>query len=185
MKKTTVKTLDSKIREIRKAKGIKQSELAQAVGTSQGRIAEYESGKINIAGIKLESALKIAQALGCSIDEVFVKSEETIESDFRYGIFEASCECRYFDSAWDFVEADTVIGAPLEIFKTEEEALEALKKYSARLEKFRSNGGYDFYFGQVCFVAELEIYDEDGFENDPETYLHGDGIAITEIEKED
>jgi hypothetical protein len=34
-------------------------------------------------------------------------------------------------------------------------------------------------------VAELEVYDEDGFENDPETYLHGDGIAITEIEKED
>lgn len=186
MNKKSVTEICNNIRDIRKAKNIKQSELAAAIGVSQSRIAEYETGKISINNITLETAVKIAQALDATIADVFTKEIETVESDYKFGIFEASCELRHFDRAWDFMENDQEIDAPLEIFKTEQEARKALEKYSSELTKYRSNGGYYFYSGKVYFVSDLIVYDEDSDDDtDKSIYTHGDGIDITPIETEE
>lgn len=183
MKKTISKEIANNIREIRKAKGIKQTELAAAIGTTQGRVAEYETGKLKPENITIGVALKIAQALDSTIEDLFVKTIETTESKFKFGIFEASCELRTFERAWDFMENDTEIDAPLEIFETEAEAVEALRKYRSDVTRFRSNGGYYLYTGKVYFVAELIVYDEVAEDDtDKSIYTAGDGVAITEIE---
>lgn len=87
MYKKSVTEISNNIRDIRKAKGIKQTELAAAIGVAQGRIAEYETGKRSVGNITLDTALRIAQALGSTIDEVFTKTIETVESEYKFGIF--------------------------------------------------------------------------------------------------
>ena len=186
MKTTITKEITNNIRGIRKAKGIKQTELAAAIGTTQGRVAEYETGKLKPENITIGVALKIAQALRCTIEDLFVKTIETTESEYKFGIFEASCELRDYERAWDFMENDTEIGAPLEIFETESAAVESLKKYCSEITKNRSNGGYYFYAGKVYFVADLIVCDEDAEDDaDKSIYTAGDGYAITEIENKE
>lgn len=63
--------LSNNIKEIRKSKGITQTELALEAGLSQGRIANYETSNIPISNMTLDVALRIARALGSTIDEVF------------------------------------------------------------------------------------------------------------------
>lgn len=183
MNKRIVTKINNNIRDIRKAKNIKQSELAAAIGVSQSRIAEYETGKISINNITLETAFKVAKALESTLTDVFTKSTEIVESDYKYGIFAASCELRKYSRAWDFVENDTEIDSPLEIFKTEQEARAALEKYSSNVTKHRSNGGYNFFAGKVYFVADLIVYDKDSEDDtDKQIYACGDGIEITAID---
>lgn len=188
MNNKIITELANNIKTIRKEKNIKQTKLAEAAGLTQGRIANYEANKIDISNMTLDVALRIAQALDSTIEEVFTKTTRIVESDYKYGIFEASCELRNFESAWDFMENDTEIGAPLEIFRTKQGAMVALENYRSEVTKYRSNGGYYFYFGKVYFVSDLIIYDEDSEDDtDKSIYTHGDGIDITpiKIESED
>lgn len=64
--------MDTKIRELRKARKLSQEELALAVGTTQQTITSIETGKY-IASLPL--AYKIAHYFGLSIEEVFDLSE--------------------------------------------------------------------------------------------------------------
>ncbi len=64
--------MDTKIRELRKARKLSQEELALAVGTTRQTIASIETGKY-IASLPL--AYKIAHYFGLSIEEVFDLSE--------------------------------------------------------------------------------------------------------------
>lgn len=64
--------MDTKIRELRKARKLSQEELALAVGTTRQTITSIETGKY-IASLPL--AYKIAQYFGLSIEEVFDLSE--------------------------------------------------------------------------------------------------------------
>jgi len=64
--------LDTKIRELRKARKLSQEELALAVGTTRQTITSIETGKY-IASLPL--AYKIAHYFGLSIEEVFDLSE--------------------------------------------------------------------------------------------------------------
>jgi len=45
MKNAMANIFGARLKEIRKAKNMSQAELAEAVGTSQSRIADYEAGK--------------------------------------------------------------------------------------------------------------------------------------------
>lgn len=182
MTKTYDKTISNNIRAVRKAKGIKQSELAQAAGTQQSRIAEYETERIDIRNMTLETAFKIAQALDSSLDEVFTKTNENIELEYKFGIFKACCELRNPESAWDFVEADESIDKPLEVFKTQEEAIKRLhEKYENSIYKNKSNGGFYFYQGEVYFVGTLMINDSDE-EESIDNYLYENGVDIIELD---
>ena len=64
--------MDTKIRELRKARKLSQEELALAVGTTRQTITSIETGKY-IASLPL--AYKIAHYFDLSIEEVFDLSE--------------------------------------------------------------------------------------------------------------
>ncbi|HIR90096.1 MAG TPA: helix-turn-helix transcriptional regulator [Candidatus Fimimorpha faecalis] len=64
--------MDTKIRELCKARKLSQEELALAVGTTRQTITSIETGKY-IASLPL--AYKIAHYFGLSIEEVFDLSE--------------------------------------------------------------------------------------------------------------
>jgi putative transcriptional regulator len=58
----------NRIKEIRKKKGLRQSELAKEVGIFQSEISEIETG---VRKPNVYLAKKIARALGVSIGEIF------------------------------------------------------------------------------------------------------------------
>ena len=61
--------LGNKIHEIRKAKGLSQSELSADIeGWFKSHISEIEAGKRNLSTISL---MKIADALGVEIKDLF------------------------------------------------------------------------------------------------------------------
>lgn len=55
-----------RISEIRKSKGISQTELAEKVGTSQEHISRIEKG---LYSPRLDISAKIADVLGCKVDD--------------------------------------------------------------------------------------------------------------------
>lgn len=60
--------MNSKIRELRKARKLSQEELADAVGTTRQTITSIEVGKYTAS---LPLAYKIAHYFGMTIEEVF------------------------------------------------------------------------------------------------------------------
>ena len=64
MKKTEVKsTMGTMIREMRKAAGMSQEQLAELLCTKKATISAYENDRIDI---KSSIVLEIAKALGCT-----------------------------------------------------------------------------------------------------------------------
>ena len=61
----------TKIKELRKARKMTQEDLAQATGLHRVTIARYE---ISDRGMTLYSAMRIASALGCTVEELTGKS---------------------------------------------------------------------------------------------------------------
>ena len=75
------------LRKYRKAKGLKQKELADLVGVSESLISQFESGKKHPS---FETALKIAEVLGCETYDLISNKEENpaTYSDGTEGISE-------------------------------------------------------------------------------------------------
>lgn len=61
------------IEQKRKAKNLTQKQLAEICGTSQNNISRYETGARSPS---LKDAKVLANALGCSIDELLQEPEE-------------------------------------------------------------------------------------------------------------
>ena len=64
--------MNTRIRELRKARKLSQEELAEAVGTTRQTITSIEVGKYTAS---LPLAWKIARFFGLTIEEVFDFSE--------------------------------------------------------------------------------------------------------------
>ena len=64
--------MKNRLEEIRKAKGIKQEDLALALEVSRQTIGSLESGRYNPSIIL---AFKIARYFGPSIEEIFIYEE--------------------------------------------------------------------------------------------------------------
>lgn len=64
--------MQTKIKELRKARKLSQEELALAVGTTRQTITSIETGKYTAS---LPLAFKIAHYFGLAIEEVFDLSE--------------------------------------------------------------------------------------------------------------
>lgn len=60
------------IKALREAKGMTQVQLAEAAGIHRVTIARYETTDI---GMTVDSAQRIANALGCTVDELLGKDE--------------------------------------------------------------------------------------------------------------
>lgn len=65
--------MKNRIEEIRKEKGIRQEELAKAMGVSRQTISSLENGRYNPS---IFLAYKIARHFGMTIEEVFLFEEE-------------------------------------------------------------------------------------------------------------
>jgi len=61
-----------RIKQMREAKNMTQDELADKSGVHRVTIAKYETMDI---GMTLESAKRIADALGCTIDDLIRKED--------------------------------------------------------------------------------------------------------------
>ena len=77
--------LSPRIQELRKAKKIKQADLAEMIGISSGLLSRYERGSLVPSHDRLES---IAAALGVEAEELGVESiakerELTIEAKYE------------------------------------------------------------------------------------------------------
>ena len=60
------------IKKLRQARGLTQVELAEAIGVSQVTVSDWERRGIMPKADKLP---KIAEVLGCSIDELYKSGE--------------------------------------------------------------------------------------------------------------
>lgn len=67
------------LKRFRKAKGLKQKELADLVGVSESSISQYENGKKNPS---FEIALKLAEALDCESADL-VSTRENIGPEIK------------------------------------------------------------------------------------------------------
>ncbi|HEX0027635.1 helix-turn-helix transcriptional regulator [Streptococcus pyogenes] len=56
-----------KLKELRKAKGVTQLELAEAIGITTRIVVRWESGKVDM---HLMTALKVAKFLGTTLDNL-------------------------------------------------------------------------------------------------------------------
>lgn len=56
-----------RLRELREARGLSQSQLAQLVGVDQSDLSHIEAGRHDP---RLDTALKLARALGVSVEEL-------------------------------------------------------------------------------------------------------------------
>ncbi len=65
--------MQNKIQELRKARKVTQSELADAVSVTRQTIISLENGKYNAS---LILAHKIAQFFGVEIEEIFIFDQE-------------------------------------------------------------------------------------------------------------
>lgn len=65
--------MKNKIVEIRNSMGIKQDELAKAMGVSRQTISSLENGRYDPS---IQLAYKLAKYFGMKIEEVFIFEEE-------------------------------------------------------------------------------------------------------------
>ena len=68
--------MKNRLEEIRKERGIKQEELADAMGVSRQTISSLENGRYNPSVIL---AIKLARYFGTNVEELFLYEEEEHE----------------------------------------------------------------------------------------------------------
>lgn len=64
------------IKKYRTERGLTQKQLAEQVGCGQGRIADYEAERYKTENITLGFAFRVAEALQCSVEELFTESAD-------------------------------------------------------------------------------------------------------------
>ncbi|MGN1107021.1 MAG: helix-turn-helix transcriptional regulator [Huintestinicola sp.] len=65
--------MKNRLEEIRKERGIKQEELAQAMGVSRQTIGSLENGRYNPS---ITLAIKLARFFGMTVEDIFIYEEE-------------------------------------------------------------------------------------------------------------
>ncbi|MBP1545318.1 MAG: helix-turn-helix transcriptional regulator [Oscillospiraceae bacterium] len=68
--------MNNRLEEIRKEQGIKQEELAQAMGVSRQTIGSLENGRYNPSIIL---AIKLARFFGMAVEDIFIYDENESE----------------------------------------------------------------------------------------------------------
>lgn len=69
---------NEKLKALREARGLSQSQLAKMVGISARVLQNYEQGVRDLNGAKLATLLKICNALECRLADILT-DEETLE----------------------------------------------------------------------------------------------------------
>jgi putative transcriptional regulator len=68
-----MRTVKNRLEALRKARGVRQEELAAALSVSRQTIGSLENGRYNPS---IVLAIKIARYFGLSVEEVFIYEEE-------------------------------------------------------------------------------------------------------------
>ena len=71
------------IKKYRTDRGMTQKQLAEQAGCGQSRIADYEAERYKTENITLGFAFRVAEALQCSIEELFTASTNETESEHK------------------------------------------------------------------------------------------------------
>lgn len=66
-----------RLREMRKSRGMTQTQLANAVGIKQPSLSSLENGVTEPA---LKTLIKLAKALECSLDELVDQNDDSVAS---------------------------------------------------------------------------------------------------------
>lgn len=69
--------MKNRLEELRKQRGVRQEDLAQALGVSRQTVISLEKGKYNPS---LALAFKLARYFGMNIEEIFDDSDEREEN---------------------------------------------------------------------------------------------------------
>lgn len=73
---------DTKLKQVRRAKGLTQKELAEATGISLRTLQHYEQGSKDLNGAAAMTVYTIAKALGVEMTELLdIPDEETTEEE--------------------------------------------------------------------------------------------------------
>ena len=64
-------TVHCNLRRLRKSRGYSQRQLSEIVGIDKGNISRYEA---QVEGMRVETAVKFAIVLGCTLDQLFTYS---------------------------------------------------------------------------------------------------------------
>src|SRR5215831_10750561 len=83
--------IDNRVRSRRQARGWTQDQLAQAAGLSRTGVSAIEAGRLVPS---VSSALGLAQALQCTVEDLFGPKSEAGVIDFAW--LPASFPCRYW-----------------------------------------------------------------------------------------
>ena len=77
-----LKVLSRRVKMERLAKGVSQTDMANAIGTSQTNLSNMEAGR---TAITIQNLFKIQKVLGCKMKDFFVdfdgEAEETLDKN--------------------------------------------------------------------------------------------------------
>lgn len=60
----------SKLRDVRRARGLTVRQLSDKTGISFRSLGKYENGQLNIDGAKLKTLVTLSLALGCGVEDI-------------------------------------------------------------------------------------------------------------------
>lgn len=75
--------METKIKELRKQKGMSRQELSEKTGINSRTLESYEQGRKDINGAKLKTLLKLCATLNCNLGDI-LEDEELIEMVCKY-----------------------------------------------------------------------------------------------------
>ena len=58
------------LKRLRTGKGLTQAQLAESAETTLRTIQKYENGELDLRKAQVQTVLKMAQALGCSVEDI-------------------------------------------------------------------------------------------------------------------
>lgn len=67
--------MTKKLKEMRQAKGLSQSQLAEKTGLNIRTIQHYEQGSKNFDHARIDTIMKVCIALGCKLEDVVENPE--------------------------------------------------------------------------------------------------------------
>lgn len=163
--------MENRIAKIRREKNMKQKKLAEIIGTTQGRLSDYERGRISVENITLGTAEKIAKALECTISDLFEDRAELysgyahvfrikeVSGELEHGVFKIEPGCSQY-----LIDTNDEVVKGSKDYATKEEALNALSTYKSWFNLYRGTCGYFYSIHE--YYAEEVIIDENGEEMD-------------------
>src|SRR5262245_16408363 len=102
---TDASSLDNRVKQLRQARGWTQDELARAAGLSRTGVSAIEAARLVPS---VAAALGLANALGCSVEELFGAAATATAAEFAW--VPAAFPCRY----WAAEVAGRVLLFPVE-----------------------------------------------------------------------